>query len=101
MAASSKRSSFHTICVLEGLLECERTRGAATAVTHARVCVQNYLLERRMLRSLTSGEVIDRRWTRFSFPSGLLKCDAGALPLAEHVGVDWTLCAAAICRASA
>ena len=31
--------------------------------------VEDYLLERRMFRSLTSGEVIDRRWTRFSFPT--------------------------------
>ena len=68
-APSSKRSSFHTtICVLEGLLEYEKTLGATNAVTHARVRAQDYLLERRMLRSLTSGEVIDRGWTRFSFP---------------------------------
>ncbi len=69
-APSSKRSSFHTtICVLEGLLEYEKTRGATTAVTHARVRARDYLLERRMFRSLRSGEVIDRRWTRFSFPT--------------------------------
>jgi hypothetical protein len=68
-APKSKRSSFHTtICVLEGLLEYQKARGATTAVTHARVRAQDYLLERRMLRSLTSGEVIDRGWTRFSFP---------------------------------
>lgn len=69
-APSSKRSSFHTtICVLEGLLAYEKTRGATTAVTHARVRAQDYLLERRMLRSLRSGKVIDRRWVRFSFPT--------------------------------
>ena len=68
-APPSKRSSFHsTIRVLEGLLEYEKTRGATTAVTNARLRAQEYLLERRMFRSLTSGEVIDRRWTRFSFP---------------------------------
>lgn len=68
-APSSKRSSFHTtICVLEGLLQYEKTQGATTAVTQARARAQDYLLERRMLRSLTSGEVIDRGWTRFSFP---------------------------------
>jgi hypothetical protein len=38
-------------------------------VTGARARGEGYLLERRMLRSLTSGEVIDRRWTRFSFPA--------------------------------
>ena len=69
-APPSKRSSFHsTICVLDGLLAYEKTRGATAAVTHARARAQDYLLERRMLRSLTSGEVIDRRWTRFSFPT--------------------------------
>lgn len=69
-APPSKRSSFHsTICVLEGLLEYEKARGARAAVTHARARAQDYLLERRMLRSLTSGEMIDRRWTRFSFPT--------------------------------
>jgi hypothetical protein len=69
-APPSKRSSFHsTICVLEGLLEYEKARGATTAVTHARVRAQDYVLERRMFRSLTSGEVIDRHWTRFSFPT--------------------------------
>jgi len=68
-APGSKRSSFHsTICVLEGLLEYERAEGPTTAVTDARARGEDYLLQRRMLRSLTSGEVIDKRWTRFSFP---------------------------------
>jgi hypothetical protein len=69
-APPSKRSSFHsTICVLEGLIEYEKTRGATAAVTDARIRAQDYLLERRMMRSLASGAVIDRRWTRFSFPT--------------------------------
>jgi hypothetical protein len=64
------RSSFHTtICVLEGLLEYEKAKGATAAVTDARVRAQEYLLERRMFRRLSSGEVIDRNWTRFSFPT--------------------------------
>jgi hypothetical protein len=68
-APPSQRSSFHsTICVLEGLLAYERARGATAKVADARARAERYLLERRMLRSLTSGEVIDRRWTRFSFP---------------------------------
>jgi hypothetical protein len=66
----SVRSSFHTtICVLEGLLEYEKAKGATAAVTGARVRAQEYLLERRMFRRLSSGEVIDRNWTRFSFPT--------------------------------
>ncbi|MBD0381531.1 hypothetical protein [Paenibacillus sedimenti] len=69
-APQSRRSSFHsTICVLEGLLEYEKAKGETAAVTEARVRAQEYLLERRMLRSLSSGEVIDPKWTRFSFPT--------------------------------
>jgi hypothetical protein len=68
-APPSTRSSFHsTICVLEGLLAYETARGTTPAVTEARTRGETYLLERRMLRSLTSGDVIDRRWTRFGFP---------------------------------
>ena len=65
----SRRSSFHTtICVLEGLLEYERAGRKSAAVTRARKRAENYLLERRMFRSLRTGEVIDSRWLRFSFP---------------------------------
>jgi hypothetical protein len=69
-APKSQRSSFHTtICVLEGLLEYERAGRKSAAVTKARKRAENYLLERRMFRSLRSGEVIDKRWLRFSFPT--------------------------------
>ena len=67
----SKRGSFHTtICVLEGLLEHERATGGSVALTVARERGQAYLLERRMLRRLSSGEVIERAWMQFSFPTG-------------------------------
>jgi hypothetical protein len=66
----SRRSSFHTtICVLEGLLEYERAGRKSAAVTKARKRAENYLLERRLFHSLRSGEVIDQRWLRFSFPT--------------------------------
>jgi hypothetical protein len=66
----SRRSSFHTtICVLEGLLAHEQAGRKRTAVTRARKKAENYLLERRMFRSLRTGEVIDERWLRFSFPT--------------------------------
>ena len=66
----SRRSSFHTtICVLEGLLDYERAGRKSAAVTKARKRGENYLLERRMFRSLRTGEVIDNRWLRFSFPA--------------------------------
>jgi hypothetical protein len=66
----SRRSSFHTtICVLEGLLEYERAGRKSAAVTQARKRAENYLLDRRMFRSLRTGEVIDQRWLRFSYPT--------------------------------
>jgi hypothetical protein len=69
-APKSRRSSFHTtICVLEGLLDYELAGGKSTAVKKARKKAENYLLERRMFRSLRTGEVIDKRWLRFSFPT--------------------------------
>jgi hypothetical protein len=68
-APKSRRSSFHTtICVLDGLLDYERAGRKSAAVTKARKRAEAYLLERRMFRSLRSGEVIDKRWLRFSFP---------------------------------
>jgi hypothetical protein len=68
--SGSVRSSFHTtICVLEGLLAFEKAFGAASVVTHARRRAQEYLLERRLLRRLSTGEVIDPRWAEFAFPT--------------------------------
>lgn len=99
----SVRSSFHTtICVLEGLLEYEQARGATAAVTHARARAQEYLLERRLLRRLSTGGVIEPRWTRFTFPTmwrydvlrGLDYFRAGVAPderMAEAVEIVATL----------
>jgi hypothetical protein len=77
-APPSLRSSFHTtVCVLEGLLEYEKATGARPEVTSARLRGQEYLLERRLFRSLSTGEIIgaDRKtgmkstWTEISFPT--------------------------------
>ncbi len=66
----STRGSFHsTICVLEGLLEYERAVGGSTEVAAALDRGHEYLLERRMFRRLSNGEVIDESWTRFSYPT--------------------------------
>jgi hypothetical protein len=72
----STRSSFNTtICVLEALLEYERETGGSPEVTNARLRGQEYLLERRLFRRRSTGEVItrDRKggavWTRFAFPT--------------------------------
>ena len=69
-APKSRRSSFHsTICVLEGLRDYERAGRKSAAVTKARKRAESYLLERRMFRSLRTGEVIKKRWLRFSYPT--------------------------------
>jgi hypothetical protein len=69
-APKSRSSSFHTtICVLEGLLEYERAGRKSAAVTRARKKAEDYLLRRRMFRSLRTGEVINKRWLLFSFPT--------------------------------
>ena len=72
----STRSSFNTtICVLEALLEHERAAGASPQMTGARLRGQEYLLERRLFRRRSTGEVIERdrkggaAWTLFAFPT--------------------------------
>ncbi len=66
----STRSSFHTtICVLEALLEYERAGGNQAGVTEARLRGQEYMLERRLFRRKSNGEIIDPAWLRFSFPN--------------------------------
>jgi hypothetical protein len=63
-------SSFNsTICVLEGLLEWERAGGFSEAVAAARRRGEEYLLGRGLLRRRTNGQVIDPRFTMFSFPT--------------------------------
>jgi hypothetical protein len=67
----SMRGSFHTtINVLEGLAEHERATGGDAEVRAARIRGQEYLLERRLLRRLSTGEIIEPAFTRFSFPTG-------------------------------
>src|SRR5262249_61294899 len=70
------RSSFNTtICVLEALLEYEMAGARNPAVTAARLRGQEYLLERRLFRRRSTGEVIERdrkggaAWSRFAFPT--------------------------------
>jgi hypothetical protein len=66
----STRGSFHTtIDVLEGLLEYERATGGSPEVGAARLRGHEYLLERRMLRRLSTGEVINPDWMQFSYPT--------------------------------
>ena len=72
----STRSSFNTtICVLEALLEYERSISSDTAVRGARLRGDAYLLERHLFRRKSTGEMIarDRKgtavWSRFAFPT--------------------------------
>ena len=63
-------SSFGTtINVLEGLLEHERAIGGSARVGEARHRGDAYLLERRLFRRKSTGDVIDPDWLRFSFPT--------------------------------
>ncbi len=66
----TSRSSFHsTICALEGLWEWEQATGGTAVATAARVEAEEYLLERRLMRRLSTGELIDPRFTMPSFPT--------------------------------
>ena len=78
----SIRSSFSTtICALEALLEYELDFGNSSEVTAARLRGQEYLLERRLFRRKSTGEVIESdnkdssgghnhpAFTRFAFPT--------------------------------
>jgi hypothetical protein len=62
-------SSFHTtICVLEGLLSWERAGGSSAEVAAARSRSEDYLLERGLLRGRATRQIMDPRFTMFSFP---------------------------------
>ncbi|HEY8134867.1 MAG TPA: hypothetical protein VIF08_02420, partial [Candidatus Limnocylindrales bacterium] len=65
----STRGSFHsTVCVLEGLLEYERSGLARHATDDARRRGEEYLLERHLLRRLSTGEEVSEHFGRFGFP---------------------------------
>ncbi|HXY40041.1 MAG TPA: hypothetical protein VEQ10_10235 [Vicinamibacteria bacterium] len=66
----SVRSSFATtINVLEGLWAHERATGGSGAEIAARRRGEEYLLERRLMRRRTTGEIVDPSWLQFSFPT--------------------------------
>jgi hypothetical protein len=65
----SVRSSFDTtINVLEGLLTFERATGESAALIAARHRAEEYLLERRLFRRKTTGEVVKPSYLQCSFP---------------------------------
>ncbi|MBT2594203.1 hypothetical protein [Arthrobacter sp. ISL-72] len=66
----SVRSSFGTtINVLEGLLEHEHATGGSQVSVAARERAEEYLLERALLRRKSTGELIDKDWLEFSYPT--------------------------------
>jgi hypothetical protein len=63
-------SSFGTtINVLEGLLAYERAIGGSERVAEARGRGEAYMLDRRLFRRKSTGEVIDPAWLEFAFPT--------------------------------
>ncbi|QYH36796.1 hypothetical protein [Salinibacterium sp. M195] len=83
----SQRSSFHTtIAVLEGLREYvsavddngdgdngdgrdrSGSRNSSSAVADARARAHEYLLERQLMRRLSTGDFVNDEWLEFSFP---------------------------------
>jgi hypothetical protein len=66
----SVRSSFATtINVLEGLLAHERATGGSAKSIAARRQGEEYLLERKLFRRKSTGEVVNPAWLQFSFPT--------------------------------
>jgi len=65
----SVRSSIDTtINVLDGLLEYERATGGSPEAQEARRSGEEYLLERRLHRRKSTGEVVDSAYLEFAFP---------------------------------
>jgi hypothetical protein len=66
----SVRSSFDTtINVLEGLLAHEQATGGSAESIAARRRGEEYLLERKLFRRKSTGEVVNPAWLGFSFPT--------------------------------
>lgn len=78
----STRSSFHsTLNTLGGLLAFERATGGSDALRAARRTGEEYLLERRLMRRKSTGELVAPWVTRFSYP---YRWHYGVLNAAEY-----------------
>lgn len=65
----STRSSFHsTLNCLKGLLYYEAATGGCDTLRAARRAGEEYLLERRLLRTLSTGEPVGTWATQFAYP---------------------------------
>jgi hypothetical protein len=68
--SGSIRSSFATtINVLEGLWSHERATGGSAESIAARRRGEKYLLDRKLMRRKTTGEIVNPAWLQFSFPT--------------------------------
>ena len=88
----STRSSFHsTLNVLKGLLYFEAETGGTDALREARKAGEEYLLQRRLLRTLSTGELVGGWVTTFAYPFRwhytALKAADYFLAAARHDGV--------------
>lgn len=65
----STRSSFHsTLNALDGILSFEKATGGSRELTAARLAAQEYLLERRLMFRLSTGEQVAPWVDKFAFP---------------------------------
>lgn len=63
-------SSFHTtLSVLEALLECQNSGCAISGLEQAAAGGREFLLQHHLFRSHHTGQVVDERMQRFSFPA--------------------------------
>ncbi len=86
--SGSTRGSFNsTINVLEGLLEYERA-GGGLGVAEARRRGEEYLLERRLMRRLSTGEVVAPYVPHLRYPSGWMYDVLRGLEYFRAVGGD-------------
>jgi hypothetical protein len=85
----STRGSFDTtINVLEGLLVHEGATGATPEVTEVRRRGEQYLLERRLFRRLSTGEAIEPRFTQLFFPTWYFYDILRGLDYLSRAGVE-------------
>jgi hypothetical protein len=66
---SIRSSSATTINVLEGLLAHERATGGSAESIATRRRGEEYLLERKLFRRKSTGEIVNPAWLQFSFPT--------------------------------
>ena len=78
----STRSSFHsTLNTVKGLLYYETATGGSDALSAVRKAGEEYLLERRLLRSRSTGEIVGPWATVFAYP---FRWQYTALKAADH-----------------